>query len=82
MGLEMLKNSQKTIGTKQTMKAVEKGTASCVFIAADAEKRVVLPLTELCSAKGIPVEEVATMRLLGDACEIDVGTASAAVLRN
>lgn len=38
MGLEMLKNSQKTIGTKQTMKAVEKGLASCVFVAADAEK--------------------------------------------
>lgn len=80
MGLEMLKSSRKTIGTKQTMKAVEKGTASCVFIAADAEKRVVLPLMELCSIKGVPIEEVDSMRVLGDACEIEVGTASAAIL--
>lgn len=80
MGLEILKSSRKTIGTKQTMKAVEKGIVSCVFIAADAEKKVVLPLTELCSVKGIPIEEVDSMRMLGDACEIDVGTASAAIL--
>ena len=80
MGLEMLKSSRKTIGTKQTMKAVEKGIVSCVFVAVDAEKRVVLPLMELCSIKGIPIEEVDSMRVLGDACEIDVGTASAAIL--
>jgi large subunit ribosomal protein L7A len=71
---------KKTIGTKQTMKAVEKGQAKHVFVAADAEEHVLLPLVRLCREKGIPVLEIESMRELGKACGIEVGSASAAIL--
>ena len=81
MGLEVLKGTDKTIGTKQTLKAVSKDTVQMVFIARDADPRVVLPLVEACREKNIAVEEVESMSLLGKACNVDVATASAALLK-
>ncbi|MCF6097701.1 ribosomal L7Ae/L30e/S12e/Gadd45 family protein [Thermovorax subterraneus] len=79
--LSKLKSApKKTVGTKQTLKAVEKGQAAVVFIAEDAEEHVVAGLKELCRAKGIEIVPVATMKELGEACGIDVGAASAAIL--
>jgi len=79
--LNRLKNApRKTVGTKQTLKAVEKNQASVVFIAEDAEEHVVSGLKELCRTKGIEMVFVPTMKELGQACGIDVGAASAAIL--
>ena len=76
-----LKNStKKTIGTKQTMKAVQKNTATLVYVAGDAESHVSNPLVELCKEKGIEVVIVDSMLELGKACGIEVGSASAAVI--
>jgi len=77
-GLESAK--KKTVGTKQTLKALEKGLAKKVFIASDAEQHVVKPLLRHCQDKGIPYEMVDTMKNLGKACGIEVGCASAAVV--
>jgi len=79
--MERLKN-RKTIGTKQTLKAIEKGTAEIVFIARDAESKVTTPLVELCNQKNVPIYYVDTMEELGKACKIDVSAAAAAVLCN
>ena len=81
MGLEVLKGSQKTIGTKQTLKAVSKDLVDKVFIAQDADRRIVMPLMELCQQKNIAIEDVETMSQLGKACGVDVATASAAILK-
>ena len=81
MDLELLKNAKKSIGTKQTLKALQKGSALEVFIAEDAESHVVAPLYELCTEKNCPVHKVETMAALGKACGIDVGTASVAMLK-
>lgn len=81
MSLEAIKTvAKKTIGTKQTMKAVEKGQARLVFIAADAEEQVVQPLLALCQAHHVPVEQAPSMQELGQACGIEVGAAAAAIL--
>lgn len=80
MNLERLKNAkQKTIGTKQTTKAVQKGTALVVYLAKDAEPHVVDPLNLLCLEKDIEVVNVDTMDEIGKACGIEVGSASAAI---
>ena len=80
--LDKLKKSpNKIIGTKQTLKAVDKGQVSVVFIAQDADEHVVSPLKELCLKKGIEPVYVSTMKELGEACEIQVGAASAAILK-
>lgn len=81
MSLEVLKNGKKSIGTKQTAKAVEKGLAAVVFVARDADERVVSPIRALCSQKGVPLEEGATMAEIGKACGIEVGAAAAAAFK-
>ena len=77
--MDRLKN-RKTIGTKQTLKAIEKGIAEIVFIAKDAESKVTTPLVDLCNQKNVPIYYVDTMEELGKACKIDVSAAAAAVL--
>ena len=67
---------------KQTAKAVEKGTAKLVFIAADADIRISRPLLESCEAVGVKVITADSMHELGKACGIHVGAAAAAVLKD
>jgi large subunit ribosomal protein L7A len=78
--LEDLKNKEKTIGIKQTVKAVENGTAKFVYIAKDADDKVVNVLKELCKKNLIEVIYVENMKQLGKACGIDVGAAAVSVL--
>ena len=80
MTLEALKNNRKVVGTKQTIKAIEKQKVKIVFIAMDAEEKIITPLEILCKEKNIPLEKVETMHALGKACGIEVGTASACLL--
>lgn len=81
MPYERLKNAgKKAVGTKQTTKAVQKGIAKAVFIAQDAEPRIVDPLRSLCEEKGVEVVMVDSMQELGKACDIEVGSASAAII--
>jgi large subunit ribosomal protein L7A len=72
---------KKTVGTKQTLLALEKDHVSAVFIAQDAQEHVVSSLKELCLEKGVDIFSVPTMKELGVACEIQVGAASAAILK-
>jgi large subunit ribosomal protein L7A len=79
--LDKLKKApKKIIGTKQTLKAIDKDQACMVFIAQDAEEHVVSQLKEVCRDKGVETVTVSTMKELGDACGIQVGAASAAIL--
>jgi large subunit ribosomal protein L7A len=68
------------IGTKQTMKAVELGHAVEVFVAQDADPRMVMRIVQLCEQRGIKLTRVDTKRNLGKTCGIDVGAAMAAVV--
>ncbi|MHB8124524.1 MAG: ribosomal L7Ae/L30e/S12e/Gadd45 family protein [Desulfitobacteriaceae bacterium] len=78
---ETLKRAKlKTVGVKQTLRAIEKGSAQCVFIAEDADAYVTLPIIELCQNQQLEVVRVSTMLELGKACSIEVGAAVAAIL--
>ncbi|AHF05890.1 L7Ae/L30e/S12e/Gadd45 family ribosomal protein [Desulfitobacterium metallireducens] len=77
---ETLKNSRhKTVGVKQTQRALEKGIVREVFIAKDAEQHVLRPIIESCKTLGIEMVEIPTMIDLGKACGIEVGAAVAAL---
>lgn len=80
--LSELHTAHKVIGIKQSKKAIRDGAAAEVYVALDAEKRVVGPIYELCSETEIPVNEITTMAELGDAAGIDVGAAVVTVLRD
>jgi len=80
--LENLRTNNKTIGVKQTLKAVEGGKARTVFIARDAEEKVVGKIKELCDKNSIEIVYVESMKQLGKACGIEVGAAAACVLKS
>ena len=83
MTVELLKQATKrVVGNKQTAKAIQKGTAKTVYIADDADVRVVQPLLDACVEDRVTVEKVATMQELGKDCGIHVGAATAAILKS
>lgn len=79
--LDGLKNGKKVIGIKQSTRAVEDGRAKCAFIAADSSDSIRLPFVSLCKKNGVEIVEVESMEILGKACEIDVGSAVAVILK-
>ena len=72
----------KTVGYKQTLKKIEQGLAQRVYIAKDAEEKILRPILEMCQNQGIPVVEVETMVELGRASGIQVGSAVSAILKH
>lgn len=81
MSLERLKTARKkSIGTKQTVKAIEKGRTQMIFVAKDAEDHVTRELVKLARDKGLEVVYADSMLALGKACGIEVGAAAAAIL--
>lgn len=78
---KLKKASKKTIGTKQTLRAIQQEQVKLVFIAQDAENHVVSDILQLCQKKDIDSVYVDSMEKLGEACGIQVGAASAAILR-
>lgn len=83
MNLDSLKTAAaKVIGVKQTAKALQKKTAQIVFVAADAEDRITLPIRQACELQGIECVCVESMQELGKAAGIHAGASAAAILRS
>lgn len=81
MSLDRIRLARKrTIGTNQTMKALMQMMAKQLYVARDADERVVNPVVNLARDKGVPVTWVETMKQLGKACGIEVGAAAAAII--
>jgi len=78
--LDELKTDRKVVGIKQLRKALSAGTAKKVFVALDADPALTEPLVEQCHADDVTVVHVPSMRQLGDACEISVAAAVAAII--
>jgi len=76
-----LKTEPKVVGAKQTLKYLEKDMVLALYLAKDAEKRVTDPILELAKQKNIEVMFVDSMKLLGDACSIEVKTAVAGIIK-
>jgi large subunit ribosomal protein L7A len=76
---KVLQANDLVIGTKQTLKALDEGIVSEVFIAKDAEYRVIYKVEALAKAKDIPLLYVDSMKKLGKACGIEVGAATVAL---
>jgi large subunit ribosomal protein L7A len=72
--------SHRVVGVNQTTKALEQAIASEVFLAKDADRRVVSRIVALAKQNNTPIFWVETMKQLGVACGIEVGAATAAVV--
>lgn len=79
--LENLQHEKKTVGIKQTAKALKHDHAKTLYIAEDADHNLVQQLIDLAKNKNVEVIKIDSMRKLGKACGIDVGAAAAAALK-
>lgn len=77
-----LQDAHVRIGTKQTMRAVECGQATEVYVALDADHRLISKIVALCEKHSVNITYVDTMTELGEACSIEVGAAMAAVIKS
>lgn len=69
------------VGLKQVLRALEADELSAVYLADDAEghiRRRVIERAEKCKVSILPIE---TMQALGNIAGIDVGAATAGILR-
>ena len=77
--LEKLRNSDKVVGTRRLVRAVLAGEISQVYLAKDADLFIVRQVKEACNRANVRIFEVDTMKELGEACGVDVKTASAGI---
>ncbi len=79
--VERLKQCRRrVVGTKETLKAVEKNEARVVFVARDADEKVTRPVADLCRDRGVEIQSVERLRELGKWCGIKIGAATAAII--
>ena len=78
--LEHLKEREKVIGLKQTIKAVHKNSCEVVYIASDVDTDIISHLLEMCKNNGVKIDRSQDMRQLGKACGIDVGASAVGIL--
>lgn len=71
---------RKIVGTKQTLKALEREEAVMVLLAGDADEKISAPVEALAVDKGIEIAYVETMSSLGRICGIKVKAAAAAII--
>jgi large subunit ribosomal protein L7A len=79
--LEISLSHNLRVGVKQSIKAMTTGNAVKVFIARDAEQHVIRPIVEMAAQFSVPIEYIDTMKELGKACKIDVGAATAVLMK-
>lgn len=70
------KATDKIIGLKKTLRAIQLGEVSQVYIASDVEEHVIRKIKSVCRENAIPtIEAGLTQEEMGKLCEIDVGAA-------
>lgn len=78
---ERLKLENRLVGAKEVRRALESSEAQVVYIAKDAEERVVLDIKNKCANKEIPIVYVESMAKLGRICGININAAVAAIVK-
>ncbi|MCY6371565.1 ribosomal L7Ae/L30e/S12e/Gadd45 family protein [Clostridium ganghwense] len=71
---------QKVIGLKQTLKHMKNGDGQLLYVAKDADIKLVNPLIELANEQSLKIVFIDTMKELGKVCGIDVGASVVLVL--
>lgn len=77
--LEKLKNAAKVVGTRRLLRAIQSGEIEEAYVARDADLFILRQVREACNAAGVRMVEVDTMKELGQACGVEVKTASAGI---
>ena len=79
--IQELSGPNKVVGAKQVKRALRDGRAARLYMAMDADPRLLQPLVQEAVNRQVPVQRVPSMRELGASCGISVGAAVAVSLR-
>ena len=79
--IQELSGPNKVVGAKQVKRALRDGRAARLYMARDADPRLLQPLVQEAVNRQVPVQQVPSMRELGASCGISVGAAVAVSLR-
>ena len=71
----------KVVGVKQVRRALNSSGVSQLFIAQNADPQLLQPLVQAAVDQGVRIEQVGTMKELGERFGIAVGAAVAALLK-
>lgn len=72
----------KVVGIKQTTKAIKSGKGNILYVAKDADDKIINPLIELANDHMVKIVLIETMSELGKLSGIDVGTAATLILKD
>jgi large subunit ribosomal protein L7A len=81
VSLELASSVRKTVGAKQTLKAMKRNEVTYLYVAKDCDEQVVAPLIAFAEGAGIPVDRGYLMMELGLACHIKVKAAAVGLLK-
>lgn len=73
---------KKVVGIKQSIKAIKNGEAKAVYAALDADIKLIEPVIKLAKENSLEINYTDTMKDLGKLCGIDVGAATAVLLKD
>lgn len=71
---------QRVVGRRETLKQIQRGTATVVYVARNADTAIVSEIENHCRTHQVPIMYVDSMGELGQLCGIEVGAACAAVM--
>lgn len=77
--LDKLKNAEKVVGTRRLVRAILAGEIAEAYVAQDADLFILRQVRDACNRMGVRMVEVESMKALGEACGIEVRTASAGI---
>ena len=80
MVLNELENTEKVVGVKQVRRALARGQVKRLYLARDADPQLTPPLERQGREQGAEVAWIDSMKALGRACGIAVGSAVAAII--
>ena len=79
--IQELSGSNKVVGAKQAKRALRDGRAVRLYVAMDADPRLLQPLVQEAVNRQVPVIQAPSMKELGASCGITVGAAVAVLTK-
>ena len=79
--IQELTGSNKVVGAKQARRALRDGRAAALYVAMDADPRMLQPLVQEAVNRQVPIRQAPNMKELGASCGIAVGAAVAVLLK-
>lgn len=78
---ELADPKRRVAGLKQVLRLAHQMELEKVFVARDADEEIVRQICLVCEEHGISCDTSYTMHQIGSACQIEVGSACAGVLK-